>query len=1300
MKESNIPIKPANSKFNDEQWQAIHHTGNNILIAASAGSGKTTVLIERIMNHLQTQYTQLENLLVVTFTEAAANEMKERMEVRLKKAINNSNDTHHRAVLLEQLNQLPSAQIRTLHSFCLQVIQKFFYLLDLNPDQHLITDNSQMELIYTNVWKQLIEQIYEEKIEDLTISDYQDLLSCFSNGREDQGLRQLILEIYHFALSNPEPQLWIDKITKEHFELGDFWTSQLYKNSIQKQLASSLNIAYQSLVSANDILLTCSQACFEKYHTLLNTELEITQELFELLKNQDMALFIDQIQSINFKRWPSNRAKALEEDLEMIEEMKNLRDNSKLYLQNIQKLFPFPYQDSEQIETSLFPILQRLKKIISIFHEQLLAYKRKENLIDYTDLEHITLDILAPYHPEEGQRIPSPAALYYQDLFTEVLVDEYQDINEIQASILSWLSREKDSKRAGNLFMVGDVKQSIYGFRMAEPSLFLEKYELYQHSNQGDLIILDKNYRSRNEVLNFVNYLFERLMNKDFGEMDYGPKEALKYGNSEFENNSSEQSYHLELLLYDKSESHDDKEENIPNSYSIKKSLEAEAMIIAQDIQKKIETNYLIYDKDTQNYRPITFKDIVILSATRSAFSPLQTAFDYYQIPFVSQAIERYFQRQEIQLLLALLRIIDNPIQDIPLVAVLRSFFVGLSDEELSHIRIHQPNGDFYHATINFLEAYESGNYQAETDLYHKLYHFKERVDKWRQYARKHAIDEVVWLIYQETAFLDYVGGLDNGIQRQANLHAFYQKARNLAAHNQESKNIAGFIEYIDQLIKQEKDLAEPIILDDNQNAVRAMTIHASKGSEFPLVYLINTGRNFKRRQGVQAIIPTKHYGIGVNYYNTNYQIEYPSISKKARQILKEKQNQAEQMRLLYVALTRSEQKIIIVATIDSREKWENMMDQTKKETDPDELLINLAHRSSSDNYLTWIGQALSLYQRKLPAIAQLEDESFSIQFFSINDINDGLIINREETSDPDKWLEKLLTSKQDNKSLQHPIIKRLRKLQHAQYPYQFASQTASYQSVSELKRLYEEPHHQALSFYQDRSKGETQQSESYQGIQAVRYTQNTFEDPSFLQEKRYDAAKIGILNHYFMQELDFGRFNHVSQENYLKVLKEEIKRMITEGKITDKDCQFIQLEKIVTFLIDPLGQTVIQNAPHLFREQAFSYLIKATDIFTHIGDHLSLEEDSVLIHGVIDNYFIIENQGFILIDFKTDRYRQYANKSKAEQIEGLKNKYRYQLSLYNQALQSHLQLPNLGTYIVAIDYQEVVKIEELVHFK
>lgn len=1305
-----IEIKPPNVQFNNEQWQAIQQKNSNILVAASAGSGKTTVLIERILTHLGNNYAELDELLVVTFTESAAKEMKERMEVSLKKAVSKTSDPVHQRHLLHQISLLPSAHIRTLHSFCLQVIQQFFYVIDFNPSFQLLTDETQKTLIYQEVWQNLLSDILEEDITSqsyfLTKESLDDLMNRFADARSDQALFEMVLDLYLFSSSHTEPTIWLSTIHQLTADFEVFKASALYQEFLKRYIERNALAAHRLLDRALDLLQGTSQETIAKYEVVLGEDLNYIVSLLEDNYVDNLESMMHLVSNLSYGRWPTT--KKTDDDYETVSLMKGFRDEAKkIMTDHIGSIFHFTYEDTIRIEEQISPVIKQLSTLTLLFSEYLMRHKRQLNIIDYNDLEHLTLDILAPYNSESKQREASPAALFFQKQFKEVMVDEYQDINDIQANILSWLAHDYRPKSLGNMFMVGDVKQSIYGFRMAEPSLFLKKYRDYDRGEGGKLIVLDKNYRSRDEVLQFTNYLFERIMDTEFGEMAYGVQESLKTGNLSFLPTSGDTNFDIDLILYEKeTEDEESESEHSDDLLNYDSSLEAEVHLVAQDIQKKISDGFEVYDKQLKQMRLATFKDIVILSATRSPFLPIQQVFEQYHLPVLTQKVENYFQRQEIRLMIAILKLIDNPLQDIPLVAILKSFFVGLSDEMLSKIRIEQPNGLFYSACLNY-----QLNQTNQTDpfIYQQLSRFFAQLSHWRSIASEVSLVELIWTIYQETNFLDYVSGLSNGPQRQANLHAFYQKASDF--EDSSFKGLFGFVNYIEKVMQTENDLAEPIILAEDQNVIRTMTVHASKGLEFPIVYLINTGKRFNLKDLThKRYIASKDYGIATDFYAYEDLLQYPSLSKQALRIQQESKAKAEEMRKLYVALTRCEQKLIIVGSIKNADDWEMKSEKTRQLANPESILADTQERQNATSWLDWIRQALALNKTQQASVTNFQRDQVKIQY-----INDSMIQSKQFIEDdspyfitPTQWVSQLNQAISQASDSSHPVVERMDRLMRTSYSHDLSTKTSSYQSVSELKRMYEEPRIEKLEVFQDRRPTTQDRKLSdlniegeREAVQSIRYTQDTFEPPRFIEDKQMDYAQVGTITHFFLQQLNFSLFDKKDSHTYENHLKQEAHRMLEENFMDSKQMSVIQMEAINKFLLGSIGQFVIKHAKDLKKEQAFSFLLPAKQLLKSRLDEVAIEklaDDQLLVHGVIDNYVQTE-EGLVLIDYKTDRFRSDLTLTKEKQIDLIVKKYKFQISLYAQALEKARGHQVHAAYLVLLDFGETVRVNDLYEF-
>lgn len=1299
-----IEAKPVNSSFNDEQWQAIQQKGNNILISASAGSGKTTVLIERIFNHIIQEFAQIDELLVVTFTEAAANEMKERMENRLKSAVNTTIDSNEQARLVEQLSLLAKANIQTLHSFCLEVIQNFFYLIDFNPNFTLITDVTQIQLMYQEVWDEMIQLIYESSneltISSITATEYDYLLSKYTDSRSDESLFNIVIELFLFARSQPNPIDWLEHADEVASNFSSFTETYLFKQTIQPFIKNKVIEANKCLLEAKSIMAATSDETIEKYESLINNELDQSSAIYEALMNENFEGLFNLVDQLVFNNWKANRKNS--EDYELVNEMKRARDEAKALMESILTLFTYDYELTKEIEDKVSYDIQHLSQLTQLFMSQLAKYKTHYSLIDYNDLEHLTLEILAPIDRESQLRKPSSAALYYQSRFKEIMIDEFQDINDIQNSILFYLSHETRNDLDKNLFMVGDVKQSIYGFRMAEPSLFLDKYRSYQSSDRGELIILDKNYRSRDEVLQFTNFIFERIMNMEFGEMDYGPEESLTTGNHSFLPTAPSEAFNIEFKLYEKEDDQETEreydEESSDDTSLIDSSLEAQAHLIAQDIIHKINSNYHIYDKELKESRPVRYSDFVILTSTRNPFLVTQRIFELYELPLFAQKIENYFQRQEVQLMIALLKLIDNPLQDIPLVAILRSYFVQLSDEELSLIRINHPNGLFYEAVIEYVQSEESDSNTQE-----KLRFFIRQLERWQHIADNSSLVDLIWTIYQDTSFLDYVAGLSNGVQREANLHALYQKAQDF--EQSQFKGVFGFIQFIEQMMQQQNDLAEPVLLESDQEAVRIMTVHASKGLEFPVVYLMDTAKKFNLQDArTKPYIASKHYGLSSDYYDIDQWIRFKSFSKQAFKIEKENTLKAEEMRKLYVALTRCEQKLIIVGSVKNQISWEEKLSNISELHSANDLLVSQSDRQSASSWLDWMQQALAI---GLPPKSHTDfhPKQVNIEFINKDQLmSHDQMINLDHQYTIERDIQKIIDQLSIDNLQDTELYNQLSGSFRAEYPYQLSTRTSSYQSVSELKRLYEEPRIDKIDYFVDRRETQTKvesnvTDEEEMSIQGIRYTADTFQPPAFLNEEQSSLtyAEIGSATHFVLQHLDFSKLIGLDVEASRQFIRDSIMAFNQNAYLSEEMMNKINVDSIIQFIESDIGQLTISNAHNIRREQAFSYLTEAKTIFAENLSNTEIEEldgNQLLIHGVIDNFIEFEDY-IIIFDYKTDRYKPYSSLDRKGQINQLIDKYRFQISLYSKALEVAFSKPVRKTYIILLDFGESVELTD-----
>jgi ATP-dependent helicase/nuclease subunit A len=1255
-----IPIKTEGSIFTDQQWEAIHLTGSNLLISASAGSGKTMVLVNRIIEQIK-KGTAIDELLVVTFTNAAAKEMKQRIQKVLQEEINADPQADTRHHLVQQLPKLGHADISTLHSFCLKVIERYYYLIDFDPVFRQLTDDTEIELIKEEVWDELLEALYEE-----ADPDFIQFMQAYAGDRNDDNVTQMVFQLHEFSRANVQPKEWLDGLAGLYeVPNGRIEEASIYKDYLKKQFVEELvyliQLVEQALNLAND------DEHLEKQIAILENEKSQYEQALRLLEDdqlQECYNFINAGYKYQTLRGPAKKSTPAEVLEVFNNEIKHLRNEAKKGYEDFEKHFVLSPAEQVKIIEDTQDYVQVLAEMTQQFAERYQTYKAERKLIDFNDLEHLTLQILMGNEEAEV----SEAAVYYQNKFAEVLVDEYQDINTLQEAILRRLTRQESE--AGNYFMVGDVKQSIYGFRLADPTLFLSKYEAYAHDGQGERIILAENFRSRQDVLAFTNFVFTQLMDHEVGNLDYDENAELVYGNTAFDQRKD---FATELLVYEQ----ENKEglqlepEAATAEKQITEKTTGEILMVAARIHELIEQSFEIYDKETDEMRPLEYRDIVLLTPTKSNNLEIQEIFQEANIPSAINETQNFFQTTEVTIMMSLLKIIDNPRQDIPLVATLRSPIIGLNEIELTYIRLEDKQADFYDALL----AYASADFEDPKNikLQKTVQNFIQNLNQWREYARRHSVVDLLRELYQATGYLQYVGGMSGGKQRKANLEALYERA---AAYEQTSfKGLYRFIRFIDKMQEKDKDLAEPTSILSEQNAVRVMTIHASKGLEFPVVFVMDMSKQFNRSDWTGEYVFDRDLGIGLQYKNPETRVKTSTLIDTAIKEIKKQNAYAEEMRVLYVALTRAEQKLFLVGTKKTEEKAFEDWDKGNAKRD---LILSAQLRLSTNNYLDWIGMATARHQLAAAKVHSPQENqqiknypvSFSYNFYSEAKIMEKLadIVQEGEAN----WLEdlkhkqlKVDPNEQTKKAVRYAI-----NLANYEYPYHLSTETTSYQSVSEVKQLFEEPNNEKLA-----------KIDWNEETRINRYTEDSLERPKFLQEATPPtAAEIGQATHFLLQKLDLREVPTAEK------LQAEITRLVENDVLNEEAAKEIELDKIIAYFQTPFGQAIIQHHQSLQKEVLFSLMMNANDVFTGMEE----VDDSILIHGIIDGYFETE-AGFILFDYKTDRVAHFG----AQAEEELLRRYKGQIMLYKRALETITNQPVIEANIISLDLTKTIPLIE-----
>jgi len=828
-----IPDKPPHETFTDEQWKAIHASGKDILVSAAAGSGKTKVLITRMIEKvLNTEHPiDVDQLLVVTFTNAAAAEMRHRMASALEEAIAENPSSIH---LRRQLNLLNKAQISSLHSFCLQVVRQYSYVLDIDPGFR-IADTTEAAILRDDTVATVLEEAYSQPDPEAMYR----LSDSFTADRNDQAIETLIDKLYDYSRVHPNPSHWLELIPKQ-YEIGDEATIDdlsfidSLKVSIQHTLEEAKTVTrdLQRVAEMNDGPLPLLD-------TAKADEAWIDGALEYMLHGKWEDAFA-YFQTLKWVKAGTIRKDSCDEDLAA--RGKSMRDQVKKIVTALKDTYftRTPARLLEEIRL-MAPLMHTLVGLVEDFTARYQALKEERGLVDFSDLEHYALQILS--EEVDGVLVPSDIANDYRNRFAEVLVDEYQDTNFLQEAILQLVKQGGETD--GNLFMVGDVKQSIYRFRLAEPGLFLGKYDRFTTDvdDQGLKIDLNANFRSRKEVLDATNFIFKQIMGTRVGEIEYDEAAALKYGAQYPEKDVSAGL----TILYENEE--DELSEEQEAQQELKKS-QAEARFIAQKIKTWKDDKAQVADAFSGKQRPLEYSDIVILMRSMTWSSEIADELKAAGIPVYVSLSSGYFDAIEVMIMLNTLRVVDNPYQDIPLVSVLRAPFVGMTENELAQIRLVNRNVTFYEALQTFTQTGGAGVNPATQE---KLQRFFLLLEDWRNRARHGSLSELIWQVYQDTHYYEMVGILPNGKQRQANLRALHDRA--MAYEKTSFRGLFRFLRFIDRMRKRGDDLGEARFMSEKENVVRIMTIHSSKGLEFPYVFLAGMGRPFNKMDFNQSYL-------------------------------------------------------------------------------------------------------------------------------------------------------------------------------------------------------------------------------------------------------------------------------------------------------------------------------------------------------------------------------------------------------------------------------------------------------------
>ena len=1187
-------------QWTKEQQNVIDFRNRNILVSAAAGSGKTAVLVERIIKKITDENSpvDIDRLLVVTFTKAAAAEMRERIGNAIEKLLEEHPEDEN---LRKQQTLLHNAQITTIDSFCLFVVRNHFEEIGLEPNFR-IADQGEMKLLEQDVLNEVFEKEYARHSSNLDTVQYEDhfleLVDAYSDKRSNKAVKEMVSKIYTQSASNPWPKEWVASLIQPY-------VAESEEELLETELMQGI-FAYAKTLLADmpDRLehyrqIAISEIGLEKYAQNIATDIEAFEGLDEVDTYEELGEFC---QTVLASMGNLSAIRGYEGSAEKKEYVSNGRNGIKKEIKEIYERY-FAMSMDELVEQlgRMRDIAEELLRLTLVYMDALEAKKREKHLMDFADIEHAALRILVDEETKEHRS----TSLEFKNQFEEIMIDEYQDSNQVQEEIMTAISRQ--SLGEYNMFMVGDVKQSIYRFRLARPELFMEKFASYAlEESKKQRIDLHKNFRSRREVLGFTNDIFYKIMAMDLGNVAYDADAALYYGAGYKDATGMK----AEVLLY---ELEGDSEENEEESLS-KKQLEAR--MVAKRIHELKET-LQITDKATGELRSLRNSDIVILFRSLAGWgNEFASVLEDCGIPAHVSTSTGYFSAVEVQTVLSFLKILDNPYQDIPMAAVLKSAIVGLDNEELAEISQTEDVTSFAEAAMKQMEEATEGKLYAFAQLYQRL--------------RGRVVDTPIHLlldmVLEETGYGDYVKALPAGKQRKANLDMLVEKA--VVYEKTSFKGLFHFIRYIDQLQKYEVDFGEADIIGENEDVVRLMTIHKSKGLEFPVVFVSGISKQFNDRDLKEKMAIHPDMGLGLDEVSISPRVKRKCLvrSEIAERIRRD--NLGEELRVLYVALTRAKEKLILTGTVKNQAKVYEAHVGNMLPGEP----ISFSQRVKAKNYLDWIAPAMMSYPDKY-------------EFTIVNEEDLVLDATRkiaEQTIEKEVLLEKIRRA-DDN------LVTEYKNHFAYEYPYKQEMNKKSKYSVSEIK------HHAMVEKY-DRFEGEVEvpdflleDRESYVP-EFVRQRSAQSEEKGLQEEQHTQGVNRGALRgtavHRVMECMDFAAFTQVdttSLDSIKGFISRELDRMVPE-LLTEEQRELINPEKLVAFFHSPVARRMAEadKRGDLFREKPFV-----------------MDYEGALLQGIIDVFWLEEDR-IVLLDYKTDRVKTE---------EELVNRYKTQLDLYAEAL-------------------------------
>ena len=1184
-------------KWTNAQQKVIDVRDRNVLVSAAAGSGKTAVLVARILELIMDREhpCNIDEMVIVTFTKAAAAQMRQRIIKALEDQLEMKPGNVH---LEKQIALIHQAQITTIHGFCKSIIDHHFYLLDLEPGFR-IGEEAEIELIKKDVLDQILVQSYGEGTES-----FYSYVDRYAPGKNDIQIEEQIQKMYEFVMGNPFPNHFMQKCV-ENYEDDKFITSEFYFNETFSYVMNELKHAREMILHGLEICREDER--LDKYATTLNSDLE---GIDFLCKSTDYESLSNAFMTHSFSKLGAIRSFEGDEHKEYVKE---LRSEIKDFVKDLKESYFFANADRmrEQLAQT-GGMVKELVKLTDLFSKAYKEEKKRRNIIDFNDLEHFALQILV----DPVTQKPSNAALKLRDRYKYIMIDEYQDSNLVQEIIMNSIARSHQEPK--NIFMVGDVKQSIYRFRLARPELFMDKYDRYTVEDEGRLggqrINLHQNFRSRNEVISLANSVFSMIMKRDLGGIEYDEDASLVAG-ADYPTDT-QADFLGQLILVDQ-----DVEVELANA------AQKEGLVIAQTIYRILEEDY-VTDEITKQLRKPRFSDIVILSRSLSNWAePVKEVLEEYNIPVFSSLTTGYFSALEIQTILALLHLIDNFMQDIPLVTVMTSEMFHFTKEELAQIRAKAPQRFFYQSV---LECLEEPDLISET-LGKKLELFFAQIQLYQRQAIFLSIHELIQKILDDTLYLDCVTAMPKGHLRRMNLLMLIEKAKQF--ENTSYKGVFHFLRYMERLEKYEIDFGTASVSGESDNVVRLMSTHKSKGLEFPIVIVANLGKNFNLSDKRDTLILHPTLGVGLADVDSERRIKRETISKNLMKDYLGIENTGEELRILYVALTRAKEKLIMIGGM---KKLETFMDKMERKSSFSKM-PNYIDRKDARSPLHWIYPIV--YSN--PAVCKVQIAS--------PDSQEVLAKMKKYSEEKER---QILAQGSNDLPETKEIFEDLNQRFLYEYPYKNELELKGKMSVSEIK------HHFMEAQYDQQEMDSLKPSflESEAGLSSV--------IPNFAggTVAQNAGAFYGTALHRYLELLDYSilvSLANQNQEDGLLLLKEDVEHQCSMGLLSEpqKESLIQSIRRIYEFGISELGlrMCAAHQNNKLVREQPFVMGLTPKEA------GLSNESDAkILVQGIMDAYFE-EDHELILVDYKTDHVKNE---------EELVKRYYKQMELYKTALE------------------------------